>query len=85
MVVSIRHQDIGERFAEIQIRTTVENAWAQMVERIDAVLGSDLKHGDGPAEFMDWLMSVSDWIGTPAGRERTTMPEMPPFPWEPSS
>jgi putative GTP pyrophosphokinase len=48
------------RFAEIQIRTRYQDRWAQLVERVDTILGSDLKHGRGPAEWLEWLHSVSD-------------------------
>src|SRR5262249_37416053 len=69
IVVWMWDTKVGHRPAEIQIRTKGENAWAQVVERLDAVLGSDLKHGEGPAEFREWLLAVSEWIGSPADRE----------------
>jgi hypothetical protein len=49
-----------ERFAEIQIRTMWQNRWAQLVERHDSSHGTDLKHGRGPAEWLEWLHAVSD-------------------------
>lgn len=42
--------DWPPRTAEIQIRTRPQQIWAQLVERIDQTLSSDLKHGNGPAE-----------------------------------
>jgi Region found in RelA / SpoT proteins len=48
------------RFVEIQIRTAAQNAWAQIVESLDEVLGSDLKHGRGPADWLEWLHELSD-------------------------
>jgi putative GTP pyrophosphokinase len=47
------------RFAEIQIRTRAQDAWAQIVERTDKMIGADLKHGSGPAEWLDWLLELS--------------------------
>jgi putative GTP pyrophosphokinase len=48
------------RLAEIQIRTRYQDRWAQLVESVDRIFGSDLKHGRGPAEWLEWLQSVSD-------------------------
>ena len=48
------------RFVEIQIRTAAQNAWAQLVESVDEVLGSDLKHGRGPADWLEWFHELSD-------------------------
>jgi ppGpp synthetase/RelA/SpoT-type nucleotidyltranferase len=80
IVVRTTHPGIGERFSEIQIRTIAENAWAQIVENLDAVLGSDLKHGDGPADFKEWLLALSTALGAAASGQAFTMPEMPPIP-----
>jgi putative GTP pyrophosphokinase len=51
---------IDGRLAEIQIRTRYQDRWAQLVEGVDSILGSDLKHGRGPAEWLEWLQRVSD-------------------------
>jgi ppGpp synthetase/RelA/SpoT-type nucleotidyltranferase len=48
------------RIAEIQIRTTSQDRWAQIVESLDSSWGYDLKHGRGPAEWLEWLHAVSD-------------------------
>lgn len=48
------------RNAEIQVRTRTQDAWAQIVESIDRSEGWDLKHGDGPAEWKDWLLELSE-------------------------
>lgn len=48
------------RFAEIQIRTVAQDAWAQIVEQTDKSLGSDLKHGRGPADWVEWLLELSE-------------------------
>lgn len=45
---------------EIQIRTAMQNQWAQLVERLDQRFGWDLKHGDGPDEWSTWLRLFSD-------------------------
>lgn len=51
---------LEERFVEIQIRTVAQNAWAQIVEKLDEVRGSDLKHGRGPADWLEWLHELGD-------------------------
>ena len=45
---------------EVQIRTPLQQLWAQIVERVDQALGSDLKHGAGPAEWLEYLQTLSD-------------------------
>jgi len=49
-----------EHLAEIQIRTRRQDLWAQIVERVDKDLDWDLKHGEGPAEWLEWLHDLSD-------------------------
>jgi putative GTP pyrophosphokinase len=51
---------LDERFVEIQIRTRWQDRWAQLVESLDSGMGTDLKHGRGPAEWLEWLHAVSD-------------------------
>lgn len=51
---------LQSRFAEIQIRTLYQEAFAQTVEAADQFLKSDLKHGRGPAEWLEWLHELSD-------------------------
>jgi hypothetical protein len=48
------------RFAEVQIRTVHQDVWAQLVERTDKMLNTDLKHGRGPADWLEWLLELSD-------------------------
>ncbi|MDQ2981149.1 MAG: RelA/SpoT domain-containing protein [Actinomycetota bacterium] len=78
VVLTTAHPGIGERPAEIQIRTIAENAWAQVVENIDGVLGSDLKHGNGPADYQEWLLELSDALAAVERGEPYTIREMPP-------
>ena len=80
VVVRTTHEGIGERFAEIQIRTEAENLWAQTVETLDAILGSDLKHGQGPAEFKSRLLEYSEQIGSTETSPTFTLPKAPPIP-----
>jgi hypothetical protein len=58
------------RYAEVQIRTGYQDIWAQVVERTDKMLGTDLKHGGGPTDWLEWLLELSDVLrqhdlGTP--------------------
>jgi ppGpp synthetase/RelA/SpoT-type nucleotidyltranferase len=48
------------RHFEVQIRTFEQDRWAQIVERIDSIHGYDLKHGQGPADWLEWLQVLSD-------------------------
>jgi hypothetical protein len=48
------------RYAEVQIRTGYQDVWAQVVERTDKMLGTDLKHGYGPTDWLEWLLELSD-------------------------
>jgi ppGpp synthetase/RelA/SpoT-type nucleotidyltranferase len=51
---------LDERLAEIQVRTLRQDAWAQVIEDVDARADWDLKHGRGPAEWRSWFQDVSD-------------------------
>ncbi len=68
-----------KRFAEIQVRTPLQDFWAQVVEAIDEQEGCDLKHGDGPAEYLKWLRDLSATLAD-AEAERRPMPTIPPLP-----
>ena len=80
IVVKTRQHGAGARFAEIQIRTTVQEAWAQIVEALDAGFSWDLKHGRGPAEaekWSQWLLEMSE-AGASADRgEEVRLPKPP--------
>lgn len=51
---------IAGRYAEIQIRTGLQGLWAQVVEKLDETAGSDLKHGSGPEDTLEWLKAFSE-------------------------
>jgi ppGpp synthetase/RelA/SpoT-type nucleotidyltranferase len=50
----------AERYFEVQVRTFNQDRWAQIVERIDSNYRHDLKHGRGPAAWLEWLHELSD-------------------------
>jgi hypothetical protein len=52
--------EMADRFAEIQIRTQPQQSFAQIVEKADEIMGFDLKHGQGPADWLEWLHGLSD-------------------------
>jgi ppGpp synthetase/RelA/SpoT-type nucleotidyltranferase len=55
--------------AEAQIRTPVQQLWAQVVESIDQEFGTDLKHGAGPEAVQKWLKELSSALrGAEMGR-----------------
>jgi putative GTP pyrophosphokinase len=51
---------VDNRLVEIQLRTRWQDRWAQIVESIDSSMRWDLKHGNGPAEWLEWLHALSD-------------------------
>lgn len=65
------------RFAEIQVRTQTQEFWAQIVEQLDAGGGTDFKHGDGPAEWLEWLQDLSDALRAADLGEPFVMPQTP--------
>lgn len=50
----------GDVLGEIQVRTLWQDRWAQLVEGLDSDFSSDLKHGVGDAEWLQWLREMSD-------------------------
>jgi len=52
--------ELDGRLAEIQIRTAAQHGWAQIVEKLDETMSTDLKHGLGPADWLEWLQKLSD-------------------------
>jgi ppGpp synthetase/RelA/SpoT-type nucleotidyltranferase len=48
------------RLAEVQVRTKNQDSWAQVVESIDRSHRWDLKHGIGPTDWIEWLITLSD-------------------------
>jgi putative GTP pyrophosphokinase len=47
---------------EIQVRTTLEHAWAQLSERLADRHGFELKYGGGPPSVRDALLTFSDFL-----------------------
>jgi len=47
---------------EIQVRTTLEHAWAQLSERLADHYGFELKYGGGPTSVRDALLAFSDFF-----------------------
>lgn len=45
---------------EIQVRSWTQDQWAQLVESLDSGLGLDLKHGQGDADWLQWLQQMSE-------------------------
>lgn len=50
----------AERLIEIQLRTMRQHAWAEAVERVDALTDYHVKEGQGPEEFKDYFFLASD-------------------------
>lgn len=70
---------LDERHAEIQIRTRVQDAWAQLVENLDRARGWDLKHGRGPEDWIEWLIGLSDALRE---RDLGRPAQLPPSPYD---
>jgi ppGpp synthetase/RelA/SpoT-type nucleotidyltranferase len=65
------------RFAEVQVRTAHQDVWAQIVERTDKMLGTDLKHGEGPTDWLEWLLELSEALRE---RDLGRLVPLPPTP-----
>src|SRR4030095_6727255 len=51
---------IGRRVVEVQIRTTLQDLWAQLCERLAEEVGDpDVKYGGGPATAREILSTAS--------------------------
>jgi hypothetical protein len=50
------------RYAEIQLRTAAQAIWAQAVEILDEQEKTDLKHGDGAPDRLEFLKRLSDQL-----------------------
>lgn len=60
--VHLVHRVMGRAGYEIQIRTSPQQGWAQLVERVDQHYGWDLKHGLGPDAWLSWLYNLSEYL-----------------------
>jgi ppGpp synthetase/RelA/SpoT-type nucleotidyltranferase len=67
----------GSHFFEVQVRTQGQDRWAQVVEAVDSSFHWDLKHGNGPAEWLEWLHTLSDEL---LSADRGQPFEIPPMP-----
>lgn len=52
----------SECYVEIQLRTPVQDIWAQSVEQDTRRLRADLKFGAGPDDLRDYYRLVSEWM-----------------------
>lgn len=68
---------LKDRLVEIQIRTLGQDPWAQIVEKADSIFGWDLKHGHGPAEWLEWLQEFSDELRKRDLGQTYVLPPMP--------
>jgi (p)ppGpp synthase/HD superfamily hydrolase len=50
----------SERLIEIQLRTMRQHAWAETVERVDALTHHHVKEGRAPDEFKEYFFLASD-------------------------
>ena len=56
--LTVRASD--ERPVELQIRTEIEDLWANLTERCAALVDPELKYGGGPQEFREFLDRMSE-------------------------
>lgn len=47
---------------EIQVRTALQDLWAELSEKLSDVVDSSIKYGGGDPEDRQWLLSISDSI-----------------------
>lgn len=50
------------RLVEIQVRTRLQNLWAQISEKLADSYGQEVKYGGGPQPVQQLLRAQSDWI-----------------------
>jgi len=50
------------RFIEVQVRTRLQNAWAQFSEKLADQFGEEVKYGGGPSSVRKVLDGHSQWI-----------------------
>jgi ppGpp synthetase/RelA/SpoT-type nucleotidyltranferase len=50
---------VEESWVEIQVRTTLQNAWAQATERLSDRMDRNIKYGGGPDVIRDLLQDIS--------------------------
>jgi ppGpp synthetase/RelA/SpoT-type nucleotidyltranferase len=62
--------DCGGLFVEVQVRTHLQNLWAQYSEKLSDESGTDLKYGLGPPEVLQQLAYLSEQIAALEGLER---------------
>lgn len=60
--VHIIRQHPSGRFVEIQIRTKLQDIWAQCSERLADLHGIEVKYGGGPAEVVSILQLLSELV-----------------------
>jgi putative GTP pyrophosphokinase len=60
------------RYIEVQLRTPLQDVWAQSVEQDTRRLGAGLKFGAGPVDLRDYYLMISQLF---AMRERHENPE----------
>jgi ppGpp synthetase/RelA/SpoT-type nucleotidyltranferase len=68
---------LAGRPAEIQVRTALQQHWAQTVEDLDQSLGTDLKHGNGPTDWLAWLREFSDALRAHDLGDEVELPSRP--------
>ena len=73
---------LHDRIAEVQVRSDWQDRWAQVVEGLDSRFRSDLKHGRGPAEWLEWLHELSDELRKADLGEPYAIPAGPDMPDE---
>ena len=66
-----------DHLVEVQIRTQMQDRWAQIVESLDKALKLDLKHGRGPADWIQWLQELSDELRKADLGEPYAVPDTP--------
>lgn len=57
----LQHKD---RLVEVQIRTQIQNAWAELVEDVGHLLGVATKNGEGPADVLEGLRALGSELAS---------------------
>lgn len=51
------------KLVEIQVRTTLQHAWAELSEKVSDLVDADIKYGGGEPRLVEMLQKISEFFG----------------------
>jgi putative GTP pyrophosphokinase len=71
--IIVKHQD---KLIEIQVRTKLQDYWAEVSERLSDQYGIEIKYGQGARQVLEYLTSFSKGIKTLEDSRQKNLPEV---------